>query len=257
MRQLFSLFFILFSISAGFISCKKEKDPGPDMGYNYFPTQVGRYVIYNVDSFYYYNSPTIIDTFKFQLKEKIQSIYPDNQGRTTLRLERYVKIYDPIVPYSSMPWILRDVWAANRTTTTAEKVEENVRYVKLAFAVREGQTWNGNAQNTNPVSTYAYQFFDQPRTIAGVSFDSVLQVNQENNENLILKSYYIEKYARNIGLVQKQVIDIESQPNPNWSNPLMFPFGNDSLVAFYAKPILQRVTSGTQYSFTYNSSGIE
>ncbi len=257
MRQIAGLFFISVILSAGFVSCKKEKDPGPDFGYNYFPEKVGSYVIYNVDSFYYYNTPTIIDTFKFQLKEKIQSTYPDNQNRTTLRLERYVRNYDPLVPYSALPWLLRDVWAANRTTSTAEKVEENVRYVKLAFAVREGKSWNGNAQNVNEEMLYNYQFFDQPRTIGGASFDSVLQVNQINYEDLISKHYSIERYARRTGMVFKHYIEIDSQPNSDWGNPMLYPFGNDSLVAFYEKPIMERVTSGVQYSYAYTSSGIE
>ena len=249
MRQIIGLFFLSIILSSGFISCKKDKEQGPDMGYNYFPIKVGSYIVYNVDSFHYYNTPTIIDTFKFQLKEKIQSTYLDNQNRTTLRLERYIRNYDPIIPYSALPWIFRDVWAANRTTTTAEKVEENVRYIKLAFAVREGQSWNGNAQNTNEGLTYTYQFFDQPRTIGGTAFDSVLQVNQENDENLILKKLYIERYARKIGMVFKQVIDVHSQPDPGWNSA--------QLSAFYAQPILQRVTSGFQYSYIYTSSGTE
>ncbi|CAN5547069.1 hypothetical protein BH10BAC1_BH10BAC1_16860 [soil metagenome] len=259
MQKIIGLFFIVFIVAAGSVSCKKEKDPPIDIGYNYFPDQVGKYVVYDVDSFYYdnFNVPTTIDTFKFQIKEKIQSTYLDNQNRTTLRLERYIRYYSSTVPYSALPWTLRDVWAENRTATTAEKVEENVRFIKLAFAVKQGQTWDGNAQNTLGSQTYSYQFFDLPKTIAGISFDSVLQVNQLNNQSLISKQYAIEKYAKRTGLIYKQVIDVSSQPNPNWSNSTLFPFGNDSLAAFYAKPILQRVTSGIQYSYIYNASGTE
>ena len=251
MQKIISFFFVLLIVVSGNHSCKKEKDPDPDMGYNYFPNQVGKYVIYDVDSFYYndFNVPLTIDTFKFQVKEKIQSTYLDNQNRTTLRLERYVRFYNLLVPYSSMPWVLRDVWAANRTATTAEKVEENERYIKLAFAVKQDQTWNGNAQNTLGEQTYSYTFINQPRTIGGTSFDSVLQVNQLDDASIIHKKYSIEKYAKRIGLVYKQVIDIESQPDPTWTAAVTS--------AFLGQPIMTRVTSGHQYTYTYNSSGTE
>ena len=218
------------------------------MGYNYFPNQAGKYVVYDVDSFYYANSTTI-DTFKFQLKEKIQSIYPDNQNRPTIRLERYIKHYNPAVPYSAMSWSLRNVWAENRTVTTAEKVEENVRFIKLNFPVKKGKSWNGNIQNTNSEIDYKYSFADLTKNIAGITFDSTLEVEQQNHLDLISQQYYIEQYAKNAGLVYKEVIDVQSQPNPSWTPT--------QLVAFYALPILQRVTSGVQYTWTVNSFGTE
>ncbi len=251
MQRIVSFFFLLLIVVLGSISCKKEKDPDPDMGYNYFPNQVGKYVIYDVDSFYYndFNVPLTIDTFKFQIKEKIQSTYLDNQNRTTLRLERYVRYYNDTTPYNLLPWVLRDVWAANRTPTTAEKVEENVRFIKLAFAVKQDQTWNGNAQNTLGEQTYSFEFINQARTIGGTAFDSVLQVNQLDEASIVNKEYAIEKYAKRTGLVYKQVIRIDSQPDPSWTS--------SQTATFLAIPILNRVTAGYQYTYTYNSSGTE
>ena len=256
MKQLIGIFFISVVLVCGIVSCKKDQVTGLDMGYNYFPNQVGRYVVYNVDSFFYANS-THIETFKFQLKEKIQSVYLDNQNRPTLRLERSVKHFNDTVSYGAMPWILRNVWAENRTATTAEKVEENVRFVKLIFAVTKDKSWNGNAQNINEEIDYKYSFVDQTKIIGGNTFDSTLEVEQQNHLDLISQQYYVEQYAKNVGMVYKQVIDVNSQPNPNWYNSLLFPFGNDSVTAFYQKPILQRVTSGTQYTYTVNSFGTE
>src|SRR6266481_1017842 len=101
MKQLIGILFLLFVLTSGFFSCKKDAIPPPDMGYNYFPNQVGRYVIYNVDSFYYAGIPVVIDTFKFQIKEKIESMFTDNEGRPSIRLERYIKYYNDTVSYDS------------------------------------------------------------------------------------------------------------------------------------------------------------
>ncbi len=229
------LLFVFF-----FATCKRDGAPQPDMGYNYFPNKVGKYVIYNVDSIVY--NAEVADTFRFQIKEKIESIFPDNQNRPTMRIERYFR------SNVSMSWILRDVWAANRTARTAEKVEENERFIKLVFPLKKNQSWNGNAQNTNDAWTYTYSFFDLPRTINNIVFDSVLEVKQRDESSLIHKKYYIERYARNVGLVYKNVIYVISQPNG---------IPDSGLAAFYATPILQRIDDGVILTYTVVEYGTE
>ena len=121
MKKSISIFCFVFSLLFVFYSCKKDKNPPPDMGYNYFPNIVGEYVVYDVDSIYY-NSANINSnthkasdtTYLFQIKEKVQSIYLDNQNRPTMRLERYVKYHNDTIPYSNMQWTIRNVWAENR-----------------------------------------------------------------------------------------------------------------------------------------------
>lgn len=259
-------YIFIIIISFCFITCKKTTEAPPDLGYNYFPNQVGQYVVYDVDSVNYNNADinanthlAKVDSFKFQIKEKIQSIYNDNQNRPTIRLERYIKQYNPALPYNQILWTLRNVWAENRTNTTAEKIEENTRYIKLVFPITENKTWNGNAQNTNEEWNYYYNFIDKQRTIATQNFDSVLQVIQHDNgnNNIIQKQLYTEQYARKVGLVYKQIIDIESQAPSEWANILLFPYGQDSTQAFYSTPILKRITKGTIFTMTVNTYGIE
>jgi len=241
------LYIVSFVLLAGFSYCKKEKGDVPAMGYNYFPINAGSYIVYEVDSFYHDDFNKKVDTCKFQLKEKIESIYPDNQNRPTARIERYIKKYNPTVTYSNMAWKLKNVWIQNITSKTAEKTEENIRYVKLVFPVSENTNWNGNAQNTLEKWNYQYSFINLPRTIGGLFFDSVLQVTQLDDKftNLVEHKYYIEKYATGVGLVFKQVIDIKSQP------------GSSPPSNFFQIPIMQRVTSGFQYKMTVKSYGKE
>ena len=263
MKRFITFFCIILLFAVCFYSCKKDKQPPEDMGYNYFPNQVGRYVVYDVDSIYYDNASlnpnthlAKVDTVKFQLKEKIQSIYYDNSNRPAIRLERYIKLHSDTISYAQMPWTLRNVWAENRTSTTAEKVEENIRYIKLAFPVTSSQTWDGNAQNTLGTMNYTYNYFDIPSKINNFNFDSTLQVAQLDMSTAISKQYYIEKYVRNVGLVYKLIIDIQSQPYTGW-NSLPDSLYADSTNTFINKPILQRITNGVQFIMTVNSYGTE
>ena len=256
MRKLLSsLSFVIISLLFLF-SCKKDNDAVPNMGYRYFPDNVGRYVVYDVDSTFYddnamntftHISPAV--NYKFQIKEKIESISTDNLNRPTIRLERYVKYYNDTLAYNFMPWTFRNVWTENKTATTAEKVEENIRYTKLAFPVKESQVWNGNAQNINAAQNYSYAYFDQPLQMGIFAFDSVLQVTQKDESTLINKHYEIEKYACNAGMIFKQSINVGFQPNALW---------NDSTTNYYfSLPILQHVTSGSQCTMTVAYYGTE
>lgn len=258
MKKHIPSFLLLTFLAFGIFSCKKDDVSTVDMGYNYFPNEVGRYVIYNVDSIFYEDNnidPTThiakADTFRFQLKEKIESTFLDNQNRPALRLERYVRFPDTANSYANSVWTLRNVWMENRTATTAEKVEDNVRYIRLSFPVKQFRTWNGNAQNTLTDWEYSYDYIDLPRSVAGHSFDSVLNVIQHQSSSAIDFSDYSEMYARNAGLIYKKVIDIQSQPPTSWATH------PDSLASFINTPILNRATAGYRFTHSVNSYGIE
>jgi hypothetical protein len=183
-----------------FASCSKDNttpintDPA---GYGYFPIDTGHWVIYDYDSIAL--SPFSQDTYKFQLKEYITSTFLDNTGQTTERVERYVKLND------TTPWRILNVWTANLHSNDAERVEDNARFIKLAFPVKLNATWNGNALNSiYPEWDYSYTAVDQPLTIGALHFDSTLTVLQVNNSNLVQQQYAVEQYAKGVGMIYKE-----------------------------------------------------
>jgi len=44
-----------------------------------------------------------------------------------------------------MPWLLKNVWYSVKTDKNVERVEENIRYIKLIFPIRNNAKWDGNA----------------------------------------------------------------------------------------------------------------
>ena len=126
---------ILIFMCLLFSSCKKDapSDTTLNQGYNYFPGEVGSYIIYEVDSIAYDDKSHAPDTTRYLLKEVFASTFTDNSGRPTLRLERFIKMYNDSIPYDSLNWTGPRVWYANITSNTVEKVEENIRYIKLVF----------------------------------------------------------------------------------------------------------------------------
>jgi hypothetical protein len=205
MLKIPALFVLLMAVAIG---CKKDKSVHSDAGYGYFPTTVGHFVIYDVDSTIYnaFNHDTVY--YRYQLKELIESEFQDNEGRVSQRVERYVRSYNPTIPYDSLPWTLKNVWYVTRTSQHAELVTGNIRYVRLIFPVIDQAAWNGNAQNTQGDWEYQYQGVHLPFNGGNVHSDSSATVIEKDETDLLNRRYYKEVYAKNIGLVLRQIIDV-------------------------------------------------
>jgi len=237
MRNLI-LFIVLIFVA---FACKKKIEDPPDLGYDYAPTSIGKYVVYDVDSVVYDDFKHDTTYFKYRIKEKLEEIYVDNQGRSAIKLVRYIKVFSNTVSYDNMQWTVKDVWNYTKTATTLEVVEENIRFTKLIFPVKEESTWNGNANNTIGEWEYKYSYTDRAEMINGTTFENVLMVTQKDdkNKNAIRREYYIEKYAKDIGLVHREIKNLYST----------------TVIA--GVPVEQRITSGITYKLTYVTHGHE
>lgn len=195
---------IITALTAFISSCKKNEDQAPlYLGYDYFPVNTGRVLIYDADS-------TITDEFTqattmhhFQIKEVIDSTYLDNENRPTQRIERYMR------DSANAPWVIFKVWSATLTNTRAERYEDNVRYVKLVFPVKQDIHWNGNALNTNDALDYMYTEVNSAMMLNNASYDSVLTVLQDEEDNLIEHRYFMEQYAAGVGMIYKENVKQE------------------------------------------------
>lgn len=210
-KVLFLMVIVMISFS-----CKKKVIPASefDVGQDYYPQTIGKYVIYDADSTIYDEFTFVPTNYKYQIKEKIVEQFTDAQGNPALKLVRYIKKFNPLVPYSQIPWSIKDAWQVNVTSTSVQVVEENVRFTKLAFPVKKGNTWNGNANNTIGQWDYTYNYIDNTETINSVNLEKVLLVKQKDFRTLISDQYYVEKYARGVGLVYREITDIKFGVTP-------------------------------------------
>ncbi len=211
-----------------FFSCKKDQTQAIDFKYGYFPIDTGHYVIYDVDSVTYndFTTPIItINSVHFYVKECIQSIFIDNSGNPTC----WIAGYRSSLPNG--PWTTYYTWTSNRYTTIAQKTENNLRYTKLVFPPTLNTSWSGNSYidciDTNAYLAgwiYSYLNIDVPLTLTdssgNLSSDSTLTVLQYADSDLIHKTYSVEKYAKNIGLIYKE-LDILANDSTDIVNPVI------------------------------------
>ena len=198
-------FFLILTLAIVFFSCSKDKEIViPDIGHDYAGLEVGKYVVYDVDSFYYDDFNSVIDTSYYQIKEVVDSEFEDLEGETAFKIVRYRKEID------STNWVLIDVWNSKLTQTNFQKSEENIKFVKLIFPVRNNVSWNGNAMNNQGDMQYEYTSIDQSETVGSSSLSSVLTVLQFEDINLVQERFYEEKYSKGIGMVYKKSVDISN-----------------------------------------------
>ncbi|MBL7902495.1 MAG: hypothetical protein JNK73_10905 [Bacteroidia bacterium] len=199
-------------LALGLFSCKEDvPEPAAIKGLEYFPLTIGRFVEYEADSTVYTEVPKDTLNFKYRIKEKLVEEFIDNQGLKAYRLERYIKWFNPLVPYDSMNWQIKEAWLVKANNARVQVQENNNLYTKLIFPTLENASWDGNAYNSLGKSTYAYEYIDRAENINGLSLNRVLKVKQKTDtSNLIINQLEYEQFGADIGLVFRQYTNIES-----------------------------------------------
>lgn len=174
-----------------------------DLTLQYFPIDSGLTRYYDIDSIFWDPFTNTRDTISYPLKEVIVGTFIDNEGRLAQRVERFKQ---DIVGN----WIIYKVWSSYRNAQRAEKVEDNVRYVKLVFPISIGVTWNGNAYNTLTPRNYEFIFVGAPDIFNNFTFNETVRVQEDDEPANLLNDFYAEeKYAKNVGCYYRYISDLE------------------------------------------------
>jgi hypothetical protein len=191
-----SKMFLFLLGSTLLLGCKEDEAPEPDLGYGYFPTKVGTWVEYQVDSLWRDDVAGVLDSVSYRLLERIMEHYTDDEGRTCQRIHRFVKDENDA-------WVVRDVWTSTSSSTAAERTEENFRRLKLSFPVRNSRTWDMNVYNTERELSVAYRNEGEPWSTDALNFERTVLVKNTVGPNFIEKRNFEERYAKEVGMVSK------------------------------------------------------
>jgi hypothetical protein len=203
-------------------SCKKGEVADIDLGYDYQPLEVGFWVEYEVDSFFFNDFTSTVDTYHYFRREYIESEFEDLNGDINYRLEQSIKLEE------NAPWVISYIGSYRQTAINLQKVEYDLRFIKLAFPPKLGKSWQGhsfiNAINQPSLEyldrtrfnwLYTYKTVNQPLEIGGFSFENTAEIVQIDEENLFEKKFSKEIYAKNVGLISKEMLILETQAPPS------------------------------------------
>ncbi len=233
----------LFVVLAGCLmttACKKQAGTVNTAAVEaYLSLQTGKYIEYRLDSTRYVHFGQQDTIVSYYAREVVEGTATDGTGRPAYRVVRYLRNWTGTTEADYTPTL---TYYITPTRESIEVAENNLRYQKLRLPVTEGYSWRGNSflpatpfyylyQFSNDEDMdrweYTYQDVNLPLEIAGTSYDStvtVLQVADSSNvpiifpEGLAYRNYWVEQYAKNIGLIYKEVVMWEYQP-PNGGNP--------------------------------------
>lgn len=227
MKKYFGIALLMVSLLT---ACTKENQLYKTASLNdYFPLQVGKFITYDLDSTVFINFGQKDTVIKYQVKDSIETQITDNLGRPAYRIVRYIR------KNAGQSWSPNNTFMAVQTATTAEFIENNLRFQKLKLPIIDGYSWKGNSfiDTYSLFSTtqylddwnYTYDSVDVPLMINGLQFNSTITVKQRDEflgqdpkiagTQFAQKNYSIEKYAKGIGLIYKEFIHWEYQgPQP-------------------------------------------
>lgn len=188
--------------SAALVACTAASTEPIRLGQEFVTLETGRFIVYDVTEQRYSltASPT---TTTYQLKETVGSRYTDVTGQTAYRLHRYRRAT------TTTAWTLDSLWTARLTERAIIRTENGIDFVKLQFPLQERDQWNGNQFNQHPENLYQARQVRQPYTIGNQSFAETVQVVQQDDSTLVSRDKRIEVFARQVGLIYKERVQLQ------------------------------------------------
>jgi hypothetical protein len=214
-----SFVFLLLGSSA----CTEEPDNFvTDFGYNYSPISLGQERIYQIDSFIFdevVGDVTAIDTSTTWIRDRVQEVFPGANGDSTFRVERSISLD------SMITWDFVTNYTIVFTRLNFQVNIENVRTIDLVFPVRTGQVWDPTVyisdDFTAPIAGEEIEIFKNwsgriretgfQESIGSFIFPDVARIELADEENAIELRQVTDWYARDIGLVRREMQILNTQ----------------------------------------------
>jgi hypothetical protein len=218
--SIFALFIVFGIIACG----KNETETLPNLGKEYFPLAIGKTALFDLDSVIYDPvtlSVSRIDTFKWQAQEVLSDTFRSKSGNLSYVVDRSIKAK------TSVEWTPRETFSASLTQQYALLSENNLTFIKFPSFFDVGTTWDGNLFNDiatkfdvageilEPFSkkwTFEILSFGKAEKIGGKDYADVLTVEAQSDPKILTeKRYSLEKYAKGVGLVYREMKILDTQ----------------------------------------------
>lgn len=205
--------------AAFFSSCKKDRvvvnANGGDQYQTFMPLELGKYIIYDVDSSIWDDTKCIKYSNKSQQEYLVTDTFRDAQKRLSYVVNIRSRANE------KAPWVVNDVVYYTPGAEQLEYVEKNIRYVKLVSPVVEEKQWLGNNlmpqedQDYNYLKGWKYTYhnllapFDNgaikfEKTVTVVETDQILNNPETQPEDYAYLLQSKSVYAFRVGMVYRE-----------------------------------------------------
>jgi hypothetical protein len=211
-----------------FSGCSKKDPLQTESPADYYPLEIGRYIIYRMDSLKFINVGSQDTTISHLAKDVVEDSITDNLGRPSYRVIRYLND-----TAGSGDWMPSIAYLVTPTRNSVEVMQNNLRFIKLVTPVQDNITWKGNAyidtkSDDSPVPymddwNYTYANTGLSYALSAETVPVTVTVSEADETTGSADSYLqvtqsTEVYGKGIGMIYSKFLHTEYQ-SPNVSNP--------------------------------------
>ena len=181
------------------VSCDSSDETRPlETVKDYLPLRKSRFQVYDITETKYILG--VPETFVFELKSVITDSFPNAEGNFTYVIHRSRR------NAGETNFADFDTWSARSDNREVVVNEENISFLKIKSPVAKGREWNGNTYNAQVEDIYALEDVQTSYAVNGETFVDCIVINQNDNQDFVVTlDQRKEVYAKNIGLVYKEV----------------------------------------------------
>lgn len=212
---------LLVVMLALLLACKKDETSAYLIPEGYYPHEISYQWVYKMDSTTFDVSAQGVvkkQTISY-IRESILDTFTDGTGTLAYIIGRENS------PNPDGPWNTAGQDILQITPGGIEKVENNLRFLKLKFPIRTGYTWNGTQYidtrqkiiiEGEPLELYknwlsTYLEIDGERRLDNSEYAHVLTLQLADSESKIELREGFEQYAHEVGLIYKEMYILDTQ----------------------------------------------
>lgn len=191
--------YLVAIIAITVFSCDSSDESPPfDTGKDYFPMRKGLFQVYDINEVQY--TLGVPETLRYELKVMVTDSFPNAEGDHTYVIYRS-KRNEGDIDFSYL-----DTWSARMDDREVVVSEENIPFLKLKLPVATDGEWDGNLYNSLGEDIYTAEAVNTMYVANGISYDDCVVINQNDNQDFVVAlDQRKEIYAKNIGLIHKEV----------------------------------------------------
>jgi len=205
-----------------FFACERIVETLAPTNFDYYPIEIGKYKVYQIDSIVYNEYNCSVQTARYQIKEVTESKTTDGEGDVTFIIKRYFR------RTSTDAWALYNIWTEKIEDNQIQRVENNQRMIKMVSPMQEGSYWDGivyiRRDTLVPIRGGSIDMFKDwgdfvcdkigssfVDTLSNLVYTDVAKVVQVDKTNNIERRFSTEVYAKDIGLVYREMRILDTQ----------------------------------------------
>lgn len=174
--------------------CQVERESPPVVEMAYFPLEIGKYWIYEVDETVYFGENDY-ENDHFYYRDEITDLFVNESGESVFIFSRQKSM-------NRTEWENKKVYTFRISNNRIIRKKDNLQEIILVFPLHLNMEWDANGANPNEPEAFTVDS-EGPYAVNNRYFSNTIRVMQNNEDDLItVRDIRYDIYAEGTGLVE-------------------------------------------------------